>query len=71
MANVHELGTVEYFVVTLALDIGTDKAAHPIIGNYDRWKNLELAEGLKSDQSIEDQLLCDIECTLTIIRLRE
>lgn len=34
MTNVHELSSVENFIVALALDIGTDEAAHPIIGDY-------------------------------------
>lgn len=67
MDDMHKLGAIEYFIITLALDIGTDEAAHPIVGDYDGGEYFELAEGLKSDQCIENQLFCDIECALTII----
>lgn len=49
MADMHELSTIEYFIIALALDIGTDEATHPIISDYDRGEDFELAEGLKSD----------------------
>lgn len=71
MANVHKLGAVKYFIVTLTLHICTDEATHPIIGDDDGREDFELAKGLKSDQSIEDQLFCNIECPLAIVWLRE
>lgn len=35
MTNMHELGPIEDFVVLLALDVGADEAADPIVGDHD------------------------------------
>ena len=33
MDNMHELGSIEYFFIFVDLDVGTDKAAHPVVSD--------------------------------------
>lgn len=51
MDNMHELSAIKYTRIFTHLYIGTDEPTHPIISGDDRWKNFQLAEGLKSSQS--------------------
>lgn len=67
MTNMHELGPIEDFVVLLALDVGADEAADPIVGDHDRREDFELAEGLEGYQRKEDQLLGYVGCSFSIV----
>lgn len=69
MADMHKFGTIEHFAVTLAFDVRTDEAAHPIIVDDNRGEYFQLTEGLKSDQCEEYKLLGDIEGSFSIIWL--
>lgn len=44
----HELGPLEHLRVPSILDVGTDKATEPVVGDDHRWEELELAESLES-----------------------
>lgn len=71
MANMHELGAIEDFVVLLALDVCADEAADPIVGDHDRREDLELTEGLEGYQCEEDQLFGDVGCSLSVVGFGE
>lgn len=71
VTNMHEFSPIKNFTISLTFDISTHKAAHPIIGHNNRREDLELAKRLQSDKRKENQLLSDIECPLSIIRLWE
>lgn len=53
VADMHEFGAIEYLAVALALDVGADEAAHPVVVDDDGWEDLQLAEGLEGDQCEE------------------
>lgn len=53
MTDMHEFGSVKYLAVALALDVGADEAAHPVVVDDDGWEDLQLAEGLECDQCEE------------------
>jgi hypothetical protein len=69
MADMHKFGAIEHFAVTLAFDVCTDEAAHPIIVDDNRGEDFQLAEGLKSDECKEYKLLGDVKSSFSIIRL--
>ena len=67
MNDVHKLGSVEDIVSSM-LDIGTDEAAHPIVGDHHRREYFQLAKGLKGGECKEDELFADVERTFSIVR---
>lgn len=71
MYNMHKFGAIEHSGVLANFNISTDESTHPIIGSYDRRKDLKLAENFQSCQSKENQLFWHIQRTLSIIGLRK
>jgi hypothetical protein len=67
MNDVHKLGSVEDIVSSM-LDIGTDEAAHPIVGDHHRREYFQLTKGLKGGECKEDELFADVERTFSIVR---
>lgn len=52
MNNVHELSPAKHLVASV-FDVGTYKAAHPIIGDHSRGEDLELAEAFERGECEE------------------
>jgi hypothetical protein len=51
MADVHKFRPVKNLLKLMDLDISTNEAAHPIIGDDNRWEYFELTKCLKTDSS--------------------
>lgn len=71
VTNMHKFSPIKHFTVSVTFDISAHETAHPVIGHDNRREYLKLAKRFQSDKREENQLLRDIECPLSIIRLRE
>jgi hypothetical protein len=49
VADMHEFGAVEHFLVFSAFDVGAHEPAHPVVGDADGGEDLELAECLEGN----------------------
>ena len=68
MYDVHELAALEDLVASV-LDVGTNEAAHPVVGDDHRWEDLELAEALESCECEEYKLLRYVHGSFAVVRL--
>lgn len=71
MDNMHELGPVEDSRILADFLIRADKSAHPVIGNYDRGEDLQLAARLQRSQGEEHQLFGHIHGPLAVVGFGE